>query len=121
MSILGRPRIPDNQVLAEETRGDEWQSRQRTPGDQKRPEGYRQFFAQTAHAEDTVLVIESVNNDARTQKEQGFEKRVGYEVEHGGLPCAHTKRQEHVANLTDRRVGKDALDVMLGKRAEAGE
>ena len=68
-----------------------------------------------------MLVIESVNNDAGTQKQQGFEERMGYEVKHGRLPCAHTKRQEHVANLTDGRVGKDALDVMLDKRAEARE
>jgi PAS domain-containing protein len=56
------------------------------------------YLKRICHPDD----LDQALNERRMKLSKGVPfERVGYEVEHGCLPCAHAKRQEHVANLTD--------------------
>ena len=68
-----------------------------------------------------MLLAEALNNDAGGEEQQRLEEGVRHEMEDGGRPGADPERQEHVADLADRRVGQDALEVGLIERAEAGQ
>ena len=56
--------------------------------------------------------------DAGGEEEQRLEGAVGEEVEDGGAAVADGEGAGHVAELADRRVGEDPLDVVLGERGE---
>ena len=75
--------------------------------------------AQPAHLEDVVLVGQRLDDHAGGEEEQGLEEGVRHEVEDARLPAGDAERQEHVADLADRRVGERALEVVLHQRAEA--
>ncbi len=57
-----------------------------------------------------------VNHAARTEEEQRFEKRVRHQMEDSRGERAHAQRKEHVPKLADRRVGQNALDIVLHQR-----
>ena len=69
-------------------------------------------------------ILCSSSNDSMTmpaaEEQQRLEEGVRHEMEDGGGPCAHTQRQKHVADLADRGIREDALDIVLRQRAEAG-
>ncbi len=68
-----------------------------------------------------MLVVEGMNDDAGAEEQEGLEKGMGHEVEHGGRPCAHPEGEEHVSDLADRGVSEDPFDVLLRQRAESRE
>ncbi len=74
---------------------------------------------------DVLVVVERVDDVAGREKEERFEEGVGHEMEHAGAVSADPNREEHVADLTHRRVGEDALDVDLGgadgRRVKGGD
>src|SRR5215468_58290 len=104
MSAFRRPCLPDDQVFAEETGRDERQPRERAASSQECPESDGQRVSQSAHAEDAVLVVYGLDDDAGAQEQERLEERVGEEVEQGGLPRAYSKREEHVTDLADRGI-----------------
>ena len=54
-----------------------------------------------------------MDHTARRQKQQGFEKRVGHQMENTGRKSTHAQPQEHVTELADGGVGQNFLDVSL--------
>ena len=62
---------------------------------------------------DVLLLVEAVNHAAGAEEQQGFEERVRHHVEDRGTERADSEREEHVAELGDRRVREDLLDVVL--------
>ncbi len=56
-----------------------------------------------------------------TEEQQGLEEGVGDEVEDAGDVGGDADAEEHVAELADRRVGEDPLDVALADRDRGGE
>ena len=68
-----------------------------------------------------MLLAEALDDDAGGEEQQRLEEGVRHEVEDGGRPGANPEREEHVADLADRRVGEDALQIGLIERAEAGQ
>ncbi len=81
--------------------------------DQEGPEGHRYLAAQPAHLPHVLLPGHGVDHRARAEEQQRLEEGVGEEVEHRHPERAHAAGQEHVAELADRRVGQDLLDVGL--------
>jgi hypothetical protein len=59
-----------------------------------------------------------VDDHAGREEQQRLEGAVGQEVEDGGTAVADGEGAGHVAELADRRVGEDALDVVLGERGQ---
>ena len=59
-----------------------------------------------------------VDDHAGGEEQQRLEGAVREEVEDGGTAVADGEGAGHVAELADRRVGEDALDVVLGERGE---
>ena len=64
-----------------------------------------------AHFRHLLLVMAAVNDAARAEEEKGLEERMGQQVEDARNPAAHAQGQHHVAELADRRIGEDLLDV----------
>ena len=56
---------------------------------------------------------ERVDDRAGAEEEAGLEERVREDVEHAADECADAAGEEHVAELRDRRVREDLLDVVL--------
>ena len=52
---------------------------------------------------------------------EGLEKGMGHEMEHGRAIGGHAGAQKHISKLTDRGVGQNALDVVLGERDRCGK
>ena len=66
-------------------------------------------------------MVQRNDHGSRAQKEEALEERVGEQVKHRHVRHRGDARsQDHVAQLRDGRVGKDALDVVLLRRHEAG-
>src|SRR5579885_548396 len=53
------------------------------------------------------------------KKSNALEKGMGHEMKNCRRPCADAKRKKHVPDLADRRIGQNALEVMLRECAEA--
>ena len=91
---------------------------ERDRADDERPERLRHVLPQAAHV---LLHVEGVvrarvAHRAGAEEEVGLEERVGEEVEDRRDPRADAERHDHVAELADRRVGEDLLDVVLDER-----
>ncbi|KAG1254628.1 hypothetical protein G6F68_010756 [Rhizopus microsporus] len=84
-------------------------------------EGDRHVLAQAAHLAHVLLVVHRDDDRAGTQEQQGLEERMGHQVEHGGRIGRHAQRHGHVAQLRQRGVRDDALDVVLHDADQAGE
>ena len=54
------------------------------------------------------------------EEEKRFEKSVSEKVEHRRLSRGEADRHDHVTELGKRRVGEDALNVVLLRRNERG-
>ena len=79
----------------------------------ERPEGHRQFFAQRAHFPDVLLVMHGEDDRSRAEEEQRLEKRVRGQMIHRRRRPAQAHGHDHVTQLRERRIGEDALDVVL--------
>src|SRR4051812_46616896 len=68
-----------------------------------------------------MLVMECIDHDAGSKKEEGLEECMRHEMENGRTPRPDTERKEHITDLADGRIGQYTFDVALSKRAEAGQ
>src|SRR6476661_9860619 len=66
-------------------------------------------------------MVQSLDDDAGREKEQSFEKGMSHEMKDRGRPGTNPQRQEHVADLADRGIREDPLDVRLRERTETSE
>ena len=76
----------------------------------------RQAVAKAADAAEVDHAAHRVHDAAGPEEQQGLEKGVRHQVEHAGGDAQKRPRphgQEHVAELADRRVGEDPLQVGL--------
>jgi len=107
----------DDLVLAPEARERE-HPRERERADAEDHGRDRQVLPEAAHLAH-VLRVRRVDDDARAQEEQRFEEGVRHEMVEPRDQTARTERDEHVAELADRRVRQHLLDVVLHRRHEA--
>src|SRR6266404_5037812 len=111
-AVLALIRAEQDGILAEET-GEGRESSDGQRGSEHGEIGPADFFAEAAHARHVLLATHGVNDAARGEEEQRFEEGVGHQVEDAGGEGADSEGEEHVAELADRGVGEDALDVRL--------
>ena len=84
-------------------------------------ESHRSLSFQPAHVPDVLLVVKSDDHRSGAQEEKALEEGVRKEMKHRHVRHRSDARsQDHVAELRNRRVGQDALDVVLLRRHEAG-
>ena len=107
-------------VFGEEAR-ERRDSRDRQGRGQERPERDRQLRLEAAHPAHVLLAAHRMDHRAGPQEETGLEERVRHDVEHARHVGADAAGQEHVAQLRDRGIGEDLLDVVLGHGDRAGE
>ena len=81
----------------------------------------RHVLAQAAHVADVLVVVHADDHGARGEEEQRLEEGVRHQVEHGDRVRRGAERDRHVAELRQRRVGDDALDVVLDDAEKAHE
>jgi hypothetical protein len=55
--------------------------------------------------------VKGVDEDPRTEKQQGFEGGMGGQVKHAGNIIAGGKTHDHQPQLTDGGIGPDLFDV----------
>ena len=110
--VAGLERLPQNFVLAEKTR-ETRRADNSQGGDEECPIGIGNFSAERPHLTYVLLSVHGVDHTARRQKQQGFEKRVGHQMENTGRKSTHAQPQEHVTELADGGVGQNFLDVSL--------
>ena len=113
------PDIVDDLVLGEEP------GEREHPGEGERrhdpgPRGHWHLAPQSAHV---LLHVEAVmragvTHRAGAQEQTALEEGVGEDVEHRWQPGAGAETEHHVAELADRRVGEDLLDVVLHERQQ---
>ncbi len=107
-------------VLAPES-GEQRAADEGEHADAEGPGGERNFLGEAAHSPDVLFLVEGVDDGAGGQEEQGLEAGVRGEVEHRRVGSAAADGHDHVAELRERRVGDDALDVVLLDGDERGE
>jgi hypothetical protein len=102
-------------VLGVEARG-EREADDRQPGRHGGQEGERHHLPQPAELLDVGGVVVAVHHRAGAEEQLRLEEGVGDQVEDAGdvADRAQPHRDEHVAELGDRRVGQDPFDVVLG-------
>jgi hypothetical protein len=66
-------------------------------------------------------MVHAHDGGAGRQEQQRLEERVRHQVEHGHRVGRQAQRDGHVAQLRQRGVGDDALDVVLDDAQEAHE
>ena len=124
VSDRGREGPPENLVLAEEA-GEAGSPDDGERRHEERNRGRGNLFAQAAHLAHVLLAGERVDHAARTEEEQGFEVGVGGEMKNAGAKRPYAAGHHHVAQLADRGVRQDPLDVILrqadGSREDGGE
>ena len=129
-----RPGQVEDRVLREESR-EERQAADRGHPDREGHERELHPPGEPAQLENILLVVAAVDDGAGAEEEQRLEEGVGRQVEHGRadaggdhqpvLPVRGDERAEpegrdHVAELGERGVGQDLLDVALDEGAERG-
>ena len=102
-------------VLREEPR-EKRHARDRQSRDEERQVRRADLRTETAHLPDVLLATERVDDRARSEEEARLEEGVRHDVEHPGDERPDAAREEHVAELGDRRVGEHLLDVVLSQR-----
>ena len=122
--IPGDPGAEDDRILRPES--GEWDDAGiREGGDEEGPESDWHVLAQAAHFLDVLLLVHAVDDGAGTEEEECLEEGVRHQVEDGRDPGTDAEREGHVAELGERGVGDDALDVVLhhadGGGHEGGE
>jgi len=82
-------------------------------GHQHGPVRPADLLAQTAHAAHVLLAAHGVNHAACCKEEKRLEERMGHQVENARGECANAAREKHVAQLADRRVRENFLNIRL--------
>ena len=114
-----RPSAGQDFVLAEKTAGERERhqcERAAKVGDRR----HRHWLGQAAHFADVLFLVAAVDDRAGAEEQQRLEKCVCQKMKHPHGHTSHAKADHHQAKLTDRRVGQDALEVVLAKRDERG-
>ena len=75
----------------------------------------RDEFPEAPHLRHVLLAAQRVDHGARPEEEAGLEPGVREDVEHARREGERSAAEEHVAELRDRRVREDLLDVGLGE------
>ena len=96
----GQPRLQQDLVLAPEPGQREYPD-QAQRSDDGEPVGTRHRLAETAHVHH-VESASRVVHAARAKEQQGFEERVGEQMEQSGVIRADAEGGHHVAQLADR-------------------
>ena len=120
--IMGECREEDR-ILREET------GQAGTTCESKRAEGERRSrdahrLREAAHFPDVLLVVQRVDDRACAEEEQRLEECVRPQMEHRRAAFdvrREARSHDHVAELRERGVGEDALDVVLLRGHERGE
>ncbi len=107
-----RERRSEDLVLREEA-GEREEARDRERRRHHRQERLLHLLFQPAHPTHVLLASHRVDHGAGTEEEARLEERVREDVEHPRRERADAAREEHVAELRDRGVREDALDVVL--------
>ena len=68
---------------------------------------------QTGHLAQIQLPGKAVHHGPGREEQHGLEEGVGEDVVRCAEGCQHTQPEEHVPQLRNRRIGEDALDVVL--------
>ena len=118
--VAARVRGLEHHVLREEA-GEARHARDGERSDQEGASGDRHLLLQTTHVTDAQLPVQAVHDGPRTEEQQGLEEGVGHEVEDSRRKGADADADDHVADLGDRRVREDLLEVLLDERDRRGE
>ena len=65
------------------------------------------------HLEKVLFVMKGQNHTPGTQKEQGFKEGVGDQMKDAGAEGPDTNGYKHVAQLADRGISQNLLDIPL--------
>src|SRR5580704_5881578 len=110
----------EDAVLRPES-GENWNTAQRQHADGVGDKSQRHVGAKTTHAANVLLFVAAVYHRARAEKKQRLEERMRDQVEHADSDAADTEAGHHVAELRNRGVGENALDIVLRDRDERSE
>ena len=110
----------DDRILGVEP-GEERRADQRQGADQERDPRDGHVLAQAAHVADVLIVVHADDHRAGGEEQQRLEERVRHQVEDRHRIRRGAERHRHVAELRQRRVGDDALDVVLDDAEKAHE
>lgn len=114
------PRTGHDQILGV-VAAEEEATRERQHAAEVSQEGDGHLFPEAAHLPDVLLVVHSKNDRTGREEEEALEEGVREEVEHRqGRRDGETGAGHHVAELGNRGVGEDPLDVILLGREDAG-
>src|ERR1700751_2075238 len=109
-----------NLILAPES-GEEWHTAQGQRSHSVSCKGDRHELAQTAHPADILFTSTAMDHRPSPQKKQRLEKCMRNQVEHAHSNSAHAESHHHVAELRNRGVGENPLDVVLCDRNAGSE
>ena len=109
-----------NQILAE-VAGSERHAGNRDAGAKEHDTGDGNLFRQATHLAEVLFAGKSVDHAAGSQEQQSLEERVRHDVEDAGGKRSSAEADEHIAELRNRRVGEDLLDVVLDQADGGGE
>src|SRR5215207_8933290 len=122
--LVRDPRAEDDLVFRPEP-GERDHSGVGKRGGEEGPERHRHPAPEPAHTLDVLFFVHAVDDAAGAEEETSLEEGMGDEVEDGRDEGAHTRTHRHVAELRQRRVRDDALNVVLGygdsRRHERGK
>ena len=71
------------------------------------------YFLQAAHVAHVLLVMHRDDHRARAEEQQRLEERMRHQVIDAARIRRNAERDGHVAELRQRRIRDDALDVVL--------
>ena len=91
---------------------------ERRPDDRQHPDEHgvrrqRHCAAKAAHLPQVLLVMAAEDHAAGREEQERLEERMSQQVQQPRRPAADAEGQHHVAELTDRRIRQDSLDVGL--------
>src|SRR5262249_13993644 len=79
--------------------------------DQKQSIGPWDFGAEAAHFSNVLLPREGMDHRSGREKQKGLEEGMGHEVEYCCRIGPNPARENHITELTYRRIGQDSLNV----------
>ena len=71
------------------------------------------YLREAAHLAHVLLVVHGDDHRAGREEQQRLEEGVGHEMEDRRAVGRDAERHRHVAELRERRVGDDPLDVVV--------
>ena len=109
----------ENQVLGPEA-GKAREADNREEREDHHAGGNGGLLDEPAHLAHILFARERVDHGARTEEEGRLEEGVGEHVEDRSVKGTHARRHEHIAQLADRGVSEDLLDIVLEEARHRG-